>query len=135
MKKEKTRFALWIDEETLKQVQEHYSSDGCRTQSEFIARAIRFYCGYLTAKKAGDYLPSTVASTLEGVLLMFGDRLGRLLFRLVVEVGMMGRIIAADTAMDNETIERLRAECVRDAKKTNGQISFRDALRFCDLDM
>lgn len=135
MKKEKTRFALWIDEETLKQVQEHYSSDGCRTQSEFIARAIRFYCGYLTAKKAGDYLPGTIASTLEGVLLMFGDRLGRLLFRLVVEVGMMGRIIAADTAMDNETIERLRAECVRDAKKTNGQISFRDALRFCDLDM
>ena len=135
MKKEKTRFALWIDEETLKQVQEHYSSDGCRTQSEFIARAIRFYCGYLTAKKAGDYLPSTVASTLEGVLLMFGDRLGRLLFRLVVEVGMMGRIIASDTAMDNETIERLRAECVRDAKKSNGQISFRDALRFCDLDM
>lgn len=135
MKKEKTRFALWIDEETLKQVQEHYSNDGCRTQSEFIARAIRFYCGYLTAKKAGDYLPSTVASTLEGVLLMFGDRLGRLLFRLVVEVGMMGRIIASDTAMDNETIERLRAECVRDAKKTNGQISFRDALRFCDLDM
>ena len=135
MKKEKTRFALWIDEETLKQVQEHYSSDGCRTQSEFIARAIRFYCGYLTAKKAGDYLPSTIASTLEGVLLMFGDRLGRLLFRLVVEVGMMGRIIASDTAMDNEMIERLRAECVRDAKKTNGQISFRDALRFCDLDM
>lgn len=135
MKKEKTRFALWIDEETLKQVQEHYSNDGCRTQSEFIARAIRFYCGYLTAKKAGDYLPSTVASTLEGVLLMFGDRLGRLLFRLVVEVGMMGRIIASDTAMDSETIERLRAECVRDAKKTNGQISFRDALRFCDLDM
>lgn len=135
MKKEKTRFALWIDEETLKQVQEHYSSDGCRTQSEFIARAIRFYCGYLTAKKAGDYLPGTIASTLEGVLLMFGDRLGRLLFRLVVEVGMMGRIIASDTAMDNETIERLRAECVRDAKKTNGQISFRDALRFCDLDM
>ena len=135
MKKEKTRFALWIDEETLKQVQEHYSSDGCRTQSEFIARAIRFYCGYLTAKKAGDYLPGTIASTLEGVLLMFGDRLGRLLFRLVVEVGMMGRIIASDTAMDNETIERLRAECVRDAKKTNGQISFRDALRFCELDM
>ena len=135
MKKEKTRFALWIDEETLKQVQEHYSNDGCRTQSEFIARAIRFYCGYLTAKKAGDYLPSTVASTLEGVLLMFGDRLGRLLFRLAVEVGMMGRIIASDTAMDSETIERLRAECVRDAKKTNGQISFRDALRFCDLDM
>ena len=27
-----------------------------------------------------------------------------MLFRLVVEVGMMGRIIAADTAMDNKTI-------------------------------
>lgn len=56
-----------------------------------------------------------------------------MLFRLVVEGSMMGRIIAADTAMDNETIERLRAKCVQDTKKTNGQISFRDALRFCDL--
>lgn len=27
-----------------------------------------------------------------------------MLFRLVVEVGMMGRIIAADTAMDNKMI-------------------------------
>lgn len=56
-----------------------------------------------------------------------------MLFRLVVEMGMMGRIIASDTAMDNETIEQLRVKCVQDAKKTNGQISFRDALRFCDL--
>ena len=56
-----------------------------------------------------------------------------MLFRLVVEVSMMGCIIASDTAMDNETIELLRAECVRNVKKTNGQISFRDALRFCGL--
>ena len=56
-----------------------------------------------------------------------------MLFRLVVEGSMMGRIIASNTAMDNETIERLRAQCVQAAKKTNGQISFRDALRFCDL--
>ena len=56
-----------------------------------------------------------------------------MLFRLVVEIGMMGRIIASDAAMDNETIEQLRVKCVQDAKKTNGQISFRDALRFCDL--
>ena len=56
-----------------------------------------------------------------------------MLFRLVVEVSMMGRIIAADTAIDNETIEQLRVKCVQDAKKSNRQISFRDALRFCDL--
>ena len=56
-----------------------------------------------------------------------------MLFRLVVEGSMMGRIIAADTAIDNETIEQLRVKCVQDAKKSNGKISFRDALRFCDL--
>ena len=56
-----------------------------------------------------------------------------MLFRLVVEVSMMGRNIVSDPATDNETIELLRAECVRNVKKTNGQISFRDALRFCSL--
>ena len=33
----------------------------------------------------------------------------------------------------NETIEQLRVKCVQDAKKTNGQISFRNALRLCNL--
>ena len=51
------------------------------------------------------------------------------LFKQSVEIGMMGRIIAADSDLGGDTIERLRARCVQDAKRTNGQISFRDILR------
>lgn len=116
-------------------MQELYRTNGCKSQSEFIERAIRFYCGYLTASKAGDYLPTALASTLQGVLLVFGDRLGRLLFKQSVEIGMMGRIIAADSDLGGDTIERLRARCVQDAKRTNGQISFRDILRIKDPEL
>lgn len=48
---------------------------------------------------------------------------------------MMGRIIAADSDLGGDTIERLRARCVQDAKRTNGQISFRDILRIKDPEL
>ena len=34
-----------------------YRGDNCASQSEFIEKAVRFYCGYLEAEKDGAYLP------------------------------------------------------------------------------
>jgi hypothetical protein len=132
MSQNKKRFALWIDESILEQVQTNYREDGCKTQSDFIARSIQFYCGYLTANKTGDYLPSVMASTLEGVLTQFGDRLGRLLFKLAVEVCMQTRIIAEESDITVSSLDQLRGVCVQDIKRTNGQLSFRDILRIRD---
>ncbi|WP_312940648.1 hypothetical protein [Oscillibacter sp.] len=86
-------------------------------------------------KKTGDYLPGTVAATLEGVLLQFGDRMGRLMFKQAVDLAMVGRLIAADADIDKVTLERLRDRCVQDVKQTNGQISFRDIMRFHDTEL
>jgi hypothetical protein len=113
-------------------VKNDYKADGCRTQNEYIQRAIRFYNGYLTANKTGDYLPSVMASTLEGILTQFGDRLGRLLFKLAVEVCMQTRIIAEESDITVSSLDQLRGVCVQDIKRTNGQLSFRDILRIRD---
>lgn len=132
LKQGKTRFALWINSDSLKRVQEHYREDNCKTQSEFIERAINFYCGYLETDKTGSYLPPVLASTFEGILLRFGDRLGRLLFKLTVEVCMLTRIIAAESDISADSLAQLRAVCIQDIKRTNGQLSFRDILRLRD---
>ena len=58
------------------------------------------------------------------------NRIGRLLFKMAVEISMMMHIIAADTEIDQETLERLRVRCVNDVKRTNGQIRFKDILQF-----
>ena len=42
----------------------------------------------------------------------------------------MSHLIAADTDIDTETLAKLRSRCVNDIKRTNGQISFAEILRF-----
>jgi hypothetical protein len=132
MNTEKSKHTVWLEPEVWDMVKNDYKADGCRTQNEYIQRAIRFYNGYLTANKTGDYLPSVMASTLEGILTQFGDRLGRLLFKLAVEVCMQTRIIAEDSDITVSSLDQLRGVCVQDIKRTNGQLSFRDILRIRD---
>ena len=129
MVKGKKKFALWLTPGGFKKMEEQYRKDGCKSRSEFIERAIDFYCGFLNTDRCGDYLPQAVSSTIDGALLTFGDRLGRILFKQAVELGMMGRLVAADSQLDNGTIDELRSRCVLDVKKTKGQLSFRDMLR------
>ena len=125
----KQKFALWLTPVGSRLVEDHYREDNCKSKSEFIERAVDFYCGFLDTDKAADYLPLTLCASLEGVLQQFGDRLGLILFKQAVELGMMGRLVAADSHMDSETIRALRDRCVVDVKKTKGQLSFRDMLR------
>ena len=39
----KRKFALWIYPETLEKVENAYEKDNCRSQSEFIEKAVNFY--------------------------------------------------------------------------------------------
>ena len=68
--------------------------------------------------------------------LFFGDsqpsikNMARLLFKLAVEQAMMMHIIACDTDIDEVQLDQLRGQCIGEVKRTNGQISFKDALRY-----
>ncbi len=126
----KEKFALWLTPEAREMVREAYRGDNCASQSEFIEKAVRFYCGYLGAKKDGAYLPRVLSEILEGILSTFGSRVGRLLFKQIVEQSILTHIIAADTDIDLDTLEKLRGRCVQDARRTNGEVSFQEILRF-----
>lgn len=111
-------------------MESHYQTDNCSTKNEYIEKAIRFYTGYLEAQSASDYLPLLISKTLEANMGALGDRIGRLLFKLTVEEAMMMHIIACDTDIDAPTLDRLRGRCVMDTKHTNGEISFKEILKF-----
>ncbi len=127
---DKARHTVWLPDDIWDKVEGHYQADNCSTKNEYIEKAIRFYTGYLNAKNASDYLPRLISETLEAHLDMLGTRIGRLLFKLTVEESMMMHIIASDTDVDVPTLDRLRGRCVMDAKRTNGQISFNEILKF-----
>lgn len=127
MPQEKIKFALRMAPETQRMVKEWYPKDNCQTQNEYIEKAIRFYTGYISGQEATAYLPEALVAALRGTLQNSENRNARLLFKLAVEVDMMMQVLAAGMEVDPATLESLRAQCVREVKKTNGSISFKDA--------
>ena len=98
----------------------------CGSRSEFVEKAILFYCGYLNAQEAESYLPPLLSETLE----KFGNRICKLMFKQAVECNITNHLIAADSDLDVETYERLRNRSVREVMETKGKISFKDDLIF-----
>ena len=67
---------------------------------------------------------------LEGTLGVFGDRLGRLLFKLVVEHNMTNHLLGGDVDMTRDEYSKMRGSSVREVTSTHGNISFKDVLLF-----
>lgn len=127
-KEHKRKFALWIRESTLDLTKDFYPKDNCTSQSEFIEKAIIFYCGYLSSGEHNKYLPSVITSTLKSIVADSNNRINRMLFKIAVELAVMQNVVAATNNIDKVTVERLRGECVKEVKRLNGSLSFNDAL-------
>lgn len=130
MVKSKEKFALWLAPDAREMVDAHFSTDNCASRSEYIEKAIRFYTGYLNARDTGAFLPRVLADVLEGKLLVFGEKLGKTLFKLAVQDAVMANLLAADTDVDLQTLETLTGTCVKRVMRTHGALGFEDALKF-----
>ena len=125
--KDKVKFPLWFYPETRELVRNSYQNDGCRSQSEFIEKAIRFYVGHITAGDDQSYLPNAFLSSMKSIVAESDNRQNRMLFKLAVEMAMMMNLIAAEHDIDPVSLERLRGECVKEVKRLNGGFSLEDA--------
>ena len=68
MPREKIKFALRMSPETQQLVKEMYPRDNCRTQNEFIEKAIQFYAGYVSGQDACEFLPAALTAALRGTI-------------------------------------------------------------------
>ena len=130
MPREKIKFAMRIKPETQRLVSEMYQKDNCRSQNEFIEKAIHFYAGYLNAKDASEYLIPILSSVLRGIVQDSENHISRLLFKLAVEIDMMMNVLAFATEVTPDQLRDLRPKCVDDVKRTGGRITFDDAAAF-----
>ena len=130
MNEDKKRHTVWLTSDAWSQVETSYTKDNCTTKNEYIEKAIRFYTGYLNTQNAASYLPRVLADVLDGKLGALGTRIGKLLFKLVVEQDMIANITAAVNEVHLDDVERLRARCIREIRQTNGVIDLEDAIRY-----
>lgn len=129
-KEKKIRIPLWIYPSVEEKIQKNYETDNCKSPSEFIEKAILFYCGYLASEEYRQYLPNVLVSTMQGSLDSFEDRMATLLFKIAVELSMMLHVTAAANEIDGDTLMRLRGLCVEEVKRLRGSVRLDDAVRF-----
>ena len=129
MTEEKVKFLMRIDPDTDRKIKAAMSSTNCRSQNEFVEKALRFYCDYLAAEDVADFLPPIFVHALQGTLQCSEDRIARLLFKLTVEMSMMMNVLAIGLEIDANQMDRLRGQCVQAVKKSNGSISFKGTVQ------
>ena len=126
-KEVKRRFQSWLRPSTIKLMDRLYEDDNCRSKSEFIEKAVRFYAGYLSTQNAREYLPNVVISTLKSIVAESDNRQNRMMFKLAVEIAIMQNLVALQQDIDPLSLES-RGDCVKEVKRLNGSFSFEDAL-------
>ena len=125
----KQRTAIWLYPETIRRIDGWLEEDNCKTRSEFIEKALRFYMGYLASVDVSGYLSDALVCTLRGVLDDNENRLRTLLFKWAVELEMTMSVVAAHFKDDDIALRELRRYAVEEVKRTNGQLSFDESLR------
>ena len=122
------KITVWLKPDVVQRMDGWLRADNCKSRGEFAEKALRFYMGYLATEDTSEYLSRALVDTLRGTLADNENRLRTLLFKLCVEVNMMGHTVAAHSRADPVNRRELRAFAVDEVLRTNGKISFDDAL-------
>lgn len=130
MSKEKVALTIRINPENLKLVKAIYSLDNCKSQNEFIEKAIKFYAGYVTTNANTNFLSPQLLEALRCALRETENKNSNNIFRLSVEMSMMMNLLAAGFEIEDEQLVELRTKCVKDVKKTKGRVTLEDAVEF-----
>lgn len=126
---QKEKFAFYVSPEKKAILERRYQEDGSRSMTAFIERAVDFYLDYLSTNNAGQFLPTSLKSYVDGRLGQMEERLSSLAFRQAVEQDIVAGILADAYQFNEEDLRRRRAESIQNVKKTNGRISLEQRAR------
>ena len=111
-----------MPEEQWEMCQEKAKDLGYHTPSEFVRDAIDFYVEWTNRESSEKFLTPALESVVRGIVKDSEDRTARLLFKMVVDINLITRIICRDFDYSEADLRRLRQEAVRIVSDTNGMI-------------
>ena len=127
---QKVRFQMRISEKTDQAVKAAIPLANCRSQNEFVEKALLHYCAYLQSGEVANILSPMLVSAFRGTVQDSENRTARLLFKLAVEVDMLMHVLASGMEIDPAVLDKLRGRCVQELMSTNGGSYFKDAVNY-----
>lgn len=101
-----------------------------QNRTGLIEDALRFYLGFLTTKKAGDYLLQSLSPVMTGTVQDIGNRIARTDFKLAVEMSKPAHVSAYTHDVDEEALHKLHLKCLDEFKRINSAVTFEDAYKY-----
>lgn len=126
----KQRTTIWLSQNVMKELDNMSERANCKSRSEFIEQAIKFYSEYNDSMNKGQYLPLSISSAMNGMIKVSEDRISKLLFKNTVELSMIMNVLSATVDIDNDTLKKLRMKCIREINGTNGKLNFEEINRY-----
>ncbi len=117
MADEKVKFLMRIDPDTDRKIKIAIPLANCRSQNEFVEKALQFYCDYVASQDCFSVPPPMLVAAIRATVQNSESHICRLLFKLAVEI-------------PEEQLRELRGRCVQEVKKTHGMISLDDAVEY-----
>lgn len=130
MAEEKVKFLMRIAPDTDRKVKATMPLSNCKSQNEFVEKALQFYCEYLAAQDTFSALPPVLLSAIRAAVRASEDRICRLLFKMAVEQDMTMNVLAAGMEIPTSQLDRLRPQCVQHVKKTGGRVTLDEAVEY-----
>ena len=118
---------FWLYPQTEEKIQSHLKEANCASASEFVEKAINFYCGYLNAQNDSAFLPQVLTNALNASLEISNLPIRRNLYKTAVELNKLSQVIATSVDIDEITLSRLQAECQEEVSHINGILGFEKA--------
>ena len=96
----KMRLTVWLYPKDREKMDRWYEEDNCKSESEFVEKALRFYIGYLESNDTSGYLCEVLSALINGILENNNNRLRSLLFKWAVELNICCHTVAAHFGAD-----------------------------------
>ena len=129
MATDKEKLAVYFTGEERQDIDRWYQATDCRSRTEFIAEAVRFYIDYLKTGNAGTVLPAAIGSVIDGKLDTFENHMARLMFKQSVEMDMLLRMAADTQRLSDEYLQDLRKDSIKAVRSTQGTLTFEQVNR------
>ena len=120
----KKHISFWIEEKDLKECDANAITSNCKSRSDYVAEAVKFYNSYLHNKNNEDYINQNLKDSLSGMMKKFENRTARLMFKQAVETSKIFWLLIKQFGINYENADTLHKSCIEEVKKINGAIQY-----------
>lgn len=127
MEDKKQKYAYWLRPSLVAEMESMLTETNATSKSDFVTQAIKMYIGYLHQRKCIDFISPILSQSIKSEINSVEHNISKMLFKLSVEQSIVNNLIANQSEIDENTMEKLRNSCAEEVVRLGGVVTFEEA--------